>query len=462
MDLEKAKKLIRSLPNNTKYIIKCDTAERYLKCDNDILYQDKIRKPWVGKTSLREANNRVASSFFNYLEYQKTSFLVGKKVKFDTGSAAYNDAIDTVLGGHWAKTCKQLVMNAGLFEVAWLHSWVEEDGKFHYGVVDSRQITPIWGDTLNNKLLLLIRSYSYIDTEGDGYDVYEIWDDNYCYAYERKQNSPRNELYERKCFPNYNPDLNDEFTNIYEHGFSEIPFSAFYNNQFHMNDLEQIKGYIDTYDKAFSLFADNLEDVQQVIFVLENLGGTSTQEFLQRLRQEKCVKVVNNDDMKTDVRTLTIEIPTEASTALMDLARKNIFEQGQGVDPSPTSYAGNTSGEALKYMYANLELKATATEDEFRIGFDHFLKLVCEYLNIQVDNINQIWTRTRINNETEIINNIRNSEMIISRRTQLAMHPWVEDPDDELQQIEEEKESGIYESAFPVMAEEDEEEANAS
>lgn len=452
MDLEKAKELIKSLPNRTRYIARCEKAYRYAKCDNDILHPEIIPKPWVGKTSLREANNRVANSFFNYLLYQKSSYLEGDPTQFETGDQQQNDLINACLGGHWGKTCKHLVINAALFEVAWLHSWIDEDGDFHYGVVDSRQITPIWGDTLNNKLLLLIRSYSYITKDGEGYDVYEIWDDTYCYAYERKQNSPTNELYERKCYENYNPNLSDAFTNQYEHGFSEIPFSAFYNNQFHMNDLEQIKGYIDTYDKAFSLFMDNLEDIQQVIFVLENLGGTSTQEFLEKLKRDKCIKLINNSELKTDLRTITIEMPTEASTTLMDLARKNIFEQGQGVDPSPTSYAGNTSGEALKYMYANLELKAVATEEEFRIGFDHFLKRVCEYLNIEPDSIEQIWTRTKINDDAELINNIKNSAGIIPRRAMLAWHPYIDDPDEALKQLEEEEQGSLYEGIFPTGA----------
>lgn len=42
-------------------------------------------------------------------------------------------------------------------------------------------------------------------------------------------------------------------------------------------------------------------------------------------------------------------------------------------------------------------------------------------------------------NETDIINNIRNSEGIISKRTQLAYHPWVQDVDLELKQKKEEE-----------------------
>lgn len=451
MNLENAKALIKRLDNQKAYIDSCKEAERYYIGLNDIKFPKRVPKPWVGKTSLREANNRIANSYYNFLVNQKASYL--SDIQFDLGSDILNDKLNECLGGHWDKTCRNLVVNAANCGVAWLHSWIDENNDFHYGIVDSKQIHAVWGDTLNNKLILLIREYKRTDTEGKTYEVYEIWDDKYCYSYERKTNSPVESIYERKCFINYKPNLNDEFTNVYEHGFSEIPFSAFYNNSFHLNDLVQIKGYLDTFDKAFSLFLDNLEDVQQVIFVLENLGGTNTREFLEKLKEEKCIKLVNNQELKTDLRTITIEIPTDASTTIMDLARKYIFEQGQGVDPSPENYAGNTSGEALKYMYANLEMKAMATEDEFRIGFEHFIKLICEYINASNVTIKQIWKRTKINNDKETIDMIVASKDVISHRTQLLNHPMIEDPDDEMDQINKEQEeadqrNSIYLNAF--------------
>lgn len=453
MNLENAKELIKSLSNNQHFIDDCEEAERYYIGLNDIKDPRKVPKPWVDQTGLREANNRVANSYYNFLVNQKASYL--GKVDFDLGDDTVNDRINECLGGHWERSCKNLIVNAANYGVAWIHSWIDENNEFHYGIVDSKQIRAVWGDTLNNRLLLLIRQYTRIDREGKSYDVYEIWDDKYCYAYERKCNTPIDAIYEKKCYECFNPNLNDEFTNVYEHGFNEIPFSAFYNNAFHLNDLKQIKGYLDTFDKAFSLFLDNIEDVQQVIFVLENLGGTNTKEFIERLKEDKCVKVLNNEELKTDVRTLTIEIPTEASTTLMDLARKCIFEQGQGVDPSPENYAGNTSGEALKYMYANLEMKAKITEDEFRIGFDHFINRICDYLGISEPEIRQIWSRTKINNDKEMIDMIVASNGIISHRTQLLNHPMIEDADEELEQINKElKENDIYRGAFEPKEEE--------
>lgn len=470
LELERAKKIIKSIAQDPDYILECEQAERYYRGINDITFPEKVPKPWIGKTAsggLRRANNRVANTYYSYLVNQKASYLCGEPVQFDTGNKAWNKKINIELGGHWSKTCKHLVINAANYKTAWLHSWIDEDNDFHYGVVDSKQIIPYWGDKLNNKLLLLVRTYELIDTDGETYTIYEIWDDKYCHFYQKKSSfKTLDYLQERLIFKRWNPDLNiEEYTNRYEHGFTEIPFSAFNNNSLKLNDLMQIKGYLDTYDKAFSLFLDNLEDIQQVIFVLENLGGTDVEDFLRTLRETGVVKVINEEALKTDLRTITLEIPTEASTTLLGLARKNIFEQGQGIDPNPESYAGNTSGEALKYMYANLELKAVLTEDEFRIGFDHFMRRLCEYLNINPDIINQIWERTRINNETELINNLKNSEGLLSLYTRVSKHPYTDDPEAEFERLQQEKQdrqmlNDTYQGAFNDQPNPDQDEVN--
>ena len=46
-------------------------------------------------------------------------------------------------------------------------------------------------------------------------------------------------------------------------------------------------------------------------------------------------------------------------------------------------------------------------------------------------------------NETDIINNCRSSDGLISRRTILTNHPWVKDVDAELKALEEEEQRAM-------------------
>ena len=122
----------------------------------------------------------------------------------------------------------------------------------------------------------------------------------------------------------------------------------------------------------------------------------------------------------------------------METTRKAIFEQGQGFDPQPENF-GNQSGEALKFMYSLLEMKTGLMETEFRLGFYKLVRAICKHAGIACNAITQTWYRNSIKNDVELAQICRDSEGIISKRTILKNHPFVEDPEEELQQLEKEE-----------------------
>ena len=100
--------------------------------------------------------------------------------------------------------------------------------------------------------------------------------------------------------------------------------------------------------------------------------------------------------------TLNIEIRIEASAAqsVLEATRKAIFEQGQGFDPQPENF-GNQSGEALKFMYSLIEMKAGLTEKEFQLGFVRMVRAIYRHEGIDCKKIIQTWPRTCVKNDTE-------------------------------------------------------------
>src|SRR5699024_5075761 len=117
-------------------------------------------------------------------------------------------------------------------------------------------------------------------------------------------------------------------------GWEDIPFIPFRNNADELSDLALYKDLIDVYDKIYAGFVNDLDDVQEIIFVLTNYGGQKKQEFLDDLRNYKMVKVDDfGDGTKSGVDTLAIDIPTDARDKLLEITRESIFVNGQGVDP---------------------------------------------------------------------------------------------------------------------------------
>ena len=78
-----------------------------------------------------------------------------------------------------------------------------------------------------------------------------------------------------------------------------------------MGDLPLYRDLIDAYDKVVSSFANDMEDVQEVIFVIKNYGGTDKTEFMSDLKKSKLIKVEGDGG----VDTIRAEIPFEARNA---------------------------------------------------------------------------------------------------------------------------------------------------
>lgn len=447
MELEAAKKLIEKYDGlDAVRLKKAEVALRYYLGDNDIMYRkpkDKCDEP------LRNADNRIAFNFHSLLVDQKASYMFTAPPLFDTKDDTLNEIVAATLGDGYAKKCKDLCVDASNGGVGWLHYWIDEKKGFCYGVIPSMQVRPVYSLRLEKELEAVLRTYRMVDDNGDEWQIYEIWNDKECQAYRK-----RAEMFQPfDMFSYVNLDGMAEPTNTFRHDFGAVPFIPFPNNNVCTGDLDKIKNLIDSYDKTYSGFVDDLEDIQQVVFVLTNYGGADLKQFLSDLKYYKTIQVESaGSDDKSGVSTLTIDIPVEARDKLLDITRKAIFDMGQGIDPQQQGF-DNTSGEAMKFLYSLLELKAGLMETEFRAGFGELVRAIGRYYGKEPEQIVQTWTRTSIRNDAELVDMCQKSVGVISTKTILKNHPFVENAEDEEKELAAEKEKAandadIYRKAF--------------
>ncbi|MEF9952209.1 MAG: phage portal protein [Clostridium sp.] len=455
MDIAIIKKMIKNLiTEHTNSVSLMNKADKYYRNQTDILYAEKDNKDSKGNP-LRNADNRIPSNFHSLLVDQKVSYMFTYPPQFDLGTKESNKALEDKLGDGYAKLCKDLAIAASNFSVGWLHLW-QEEGKLQFALVDSRQIVPIYSESLNKKLIAVLRVYPQYDDNGERITVYEYWTDTECYAYSVSDGRDIDEgLLEFNKFKVINIDTNTQVeTNIYKHnitcdGVGVVPFIEFYNNSTKTSDLDKIKKLIDCYDKVYSGFMNDLEDIQEIIFILTNYGGTDLGQFLKELKKYKTISIEDDGvgNSNTGLQTLNIDIPVEARKEMLTTTRKAIFEHGQGVDPDPQRF-GDASGEALKYLYSLLELKAGLMETEFKLSLGRFVRIICSCYGIPVNKIIQTWTRNCIKNDAELAGIAKNSVGVISNATIIKNHPWVESAEEEEKQIEEEQQK-LHEKEDP-------------
>jgi SPP1 family phage portal protein len=465
MDIEVIKKLIKKYqPGHSAFVMKALKARDYYKNKTDILLEEPNEKREKEENPMRNADNRIPFNFHGLLVNQKASYMFTAPPLFDLGSKGANKQLTTFLGDKYAKVCKDLCIEASNCTIGWLHVWKDKDGKWKYAVVPAEQIIPIWSKSLERELMGVFRTYQDIDdATGDTYTIYEYWNDTECIAYRLKAGDELEQLIPYQMFV-VDPVL-CEMSEQYQHHVGEVPFFPFFNNNIDTNDLENIKPLIDVYCKVFSDFVNDLEDIQEVIFVLTNYGGADLKQFIRDLKEYKAIQIENEGDGDhSGVSTLTIELPVEAREKLLTITRKCIFEQGMGIDPDPQNF-GNSSGVALSFLYSLLELKSGLQETEFRLSFSRFIRCICRLLGIAIkdDTIVQIWTRTSVKNDQELSQIAAQSKGIISDETIVEKHPWVDDPAreaDRLKKQEEEKQNEISEMFPPKEEDQDDDDDN--
>lgn len=447
MEIENVRKMIKNLMRGyNSRVNKIRKAELYYHNENDILRRkdplaDKLKEK-DSNNPLRNSDKRISHAYHWLLVDQKAAYTMTEPPTFDVDDKALNEEISKLLGDSFPKVAKDLCVTASNAGVAWLHVWKDEDFNdfFRYAVVDSKQIIPVYSKRLMGKLEGLLRIYEDYNEEGETIIIYEYWNDEECATYSKLKKGTFEDIQEYEQYQEIDISTGDEigFSHVYQHGWGEVPFIPFRNNPSELSDLKKYKRLIDVYDKVFSGFVNDIDDIQEVIFVLTNYGGEDKQEFLDDLKRYKMIKLESDNNDSEGLETLSIEIPIEARSKLLELTHNSIFLQGQGVDPQK-EIGQNNSGAALEYMYSLLELKSSMLETEFRQGFGALVRFILRYSKKDEHiRIEQKWKRTSIKDMSSMAEAIAKLAPNTSKEAIARNNPLVEDAEKELDALKNE------------------------
>ena len=146
MDLTVAIELIKKYTlGHSNFVSKATIAERYYRNKNDILFG---KKKDAETEAVRNADNRICSSFYSLIVNQKAGYMFTYPPIIDIGNSSSNKYIQTVLGDAYAKNCKKLCVNSANAGIAWIHYWIDDKNRFRWAVIDSKEIIPVYNNAL--------------------------------------------------------------------------------------------------------------------------------------------------------------------------------------------------------------------------------------------------------------------------------------------------------------------------
>lgn len=428
-------------------------AERYYNTENDICTWDRFsevnkRRGSDEKNPLRNADNRVPHNWHELLLNQKANYLSDAPY-FDLGDKKVNEEINNALGVRFTKVLMDLIINAGNAGKAWLHYWNDSNGNFHFMSVHPSECIPVYSNIGDGELDYMIRSYPVTDSDGTASSCFEIWDEDGMYAFLKKGDDVNYRLVPYNIISMYDvgTGIQEENTNYYYHGSGRVPFERCGNNKNLTSDLKPIKALIDVYDKVYSGYINDLDDIQQMIFILTNYGGQDKEEFLEDLMYYKIVKMESDGvDDKSSLETLSLDIPVEARDSVLKMTKEQIFISGQGVNPNKENL-NNNSGIALKFIYSLLDLKCNMLEVQFISAFENFIKQLYKsiYHKDFTDKIDITWSRSAISNDLEQAEILSRVYPFTSRESIAKHNPVVDNYEKELELRDEEDKKRLEE-----------------
>jgi len=411
-------------------------------------------------------NNRIIDNQYAKMVDQKANYLLGRPITFDTENRQYGEALSRVFTKKLHRILRILAEKALTGGKVWLCPYYNNAGELAFEVFSAYEILPFWADTAHTELDCAVHFFPVYVYKEHGeeeivnkVEVYHaggierfIWQDDHLVVDNDATSGAYVTVVDQKngtAIP-----LN----------WQRLPLICFKYNHRETPLLCRVRCLQDALNLLLSNYANAMEeDVRNTILVLHNYDGENLGEFRHNLTTYGAVKVRSFDGSEGGVDTLTVEVNADNYKTIIDLLKKAIIENARGYDAKDERMSGTPNQMNIRSMYSDIDLDANGMETEFQAAIVDLLWFVNAHLantgvgNFDGEEVTVIFNRDILVNESEAIENCGKSQGIISNETIVRQHPWVDDPEEELKRLEDEKQKALesvdaYRAAFEQTA----------
>ena len=426
-------------------------GERYFQGYHDVLWK---KRTGIGENGdLVEIdnlpNNKIIDNQYRKMVIQKANYLCGQPITWQSENQAFVDELNKLLGKKFMRLMKNVAKDSINEGLVWIYPTYDEDGCLVFKKFKAHEIIPGWRDADHTILDYAIRLYAMVSYSAPYSDEtivekVEVYDDTGVSYFELKG---------EELFPEP-PYHQAYFTvdGVHPFNWTKIPLIPFKRDSDETPLIRCVKCLQDGLNDIISNFENNMEeDSRNTILILVNYDGENLGTFRKNLAQYGAVKVRTVDGAAGDLKTLEIEVNAENYKAILEIFKKAIIENAMGFDAKDDRMQGEPNQMNIQSMYSDIDLDANNMETEFQAAFEELLWFICcHFANIGAgsfapDEIDLIFNRDMPMNESEAIQNVRNSVGILSDETLIAQHPWVDDVQAELKRIEKQKKAELEE-----------------
>lgn len=427
----------------------------YYEGYHDILYKKRMA---IGKggemvevTNL--PNRKDIDNQYAIAVDKKANYFLGKPISFEGDNEEYIELLNDIFDKRMMKKLKNTAKKSMNGAMAWVFPHYDASGKLKFKVFPSYQILPFWKDEEHEELNFAVRLYEVAQYKGrdkkliEKVEVYRL-DGVYRYILTSGSLQPDLEAGEYESYISLNG---------MPYNWDRIPLIAFKYNDNEIPLIRHVKGLQDAINELMSMFHNNmLEDNRNTILVIENYDGQDLGEFRQNLSQYGAVKVRSGDGARGGVSTLSVEVNAGNYEAILRILKDALIENAKSFNGKMLN-SGTPNQMNILSMYQDIDVDTNDFEAEYQAALEELLYFINIHLSLTGqgdffgEDVKIIFNRDMLMNESEIMQTLTNAGVKISNRTLLTQVPFVDDVDDELEQIKKETEESmeIYQDAFP-------------
>ena len=404
----------------------------------DLPRMKRLKNYYLNKTDVlkrvqadsTKPNNKVVHPFSQYITDTLCGYFIGEPVSYSSSENIdelkmvyeYNDE---------QHENAELAKNCSIYGVGWECLYLDNEGSLRFITIDSQQIIPIYGKTIENELIAVLRVYEEYDVTKDDINIYiELYTDSDITYYETSVTVDTLHLIGQQ-----------------PHIFGTVPFVEYRNNEDKTGDFEGVMSLIDAYD---TMVSDDLNDFEYFCDAyLALYGYTADAEDVRKMKENRVLLM----DEGTAAEWLVKSGDSQGVETTKERLENDIHKFSKTPNSNDESFGSNASGVAMRYKLLGTENLASIKEREFKKGLQRRMEIISDYFAIVRKevfnwlNVDIVFTRNIPISEDELADMVQALDGVVSKRTLLGQLPFVEDVDDELVQLEKETSSRIYYTA---------------
>lgn len=403
--------LINEYKFSNEYAIMAEAEKYYFGENTEILN----RLQWFFNSKGQQevdkfkANNQIPCNYYKKITKQEVQYLLGNGVTMD------ND-IKKQIGKNFDLLLQKAGLNARIHGVTYIYCYINQENKFMTNNFKATELLPLF-DEFNGELRAAIRFYQIDVSKPMIIEVYTE-EGKTVYINNDKDIKLLEPLKPYKL--KVKRDIMGE--EVQQENWSTLPIIAYWGDETHKTTFTpSLKNKIDLYDIIMSDFGNNLEDNNDIYWVLKNYQGQGMSEFLADYKYFKTVRT--DDDGEATMKTF--DTPYEARETALNLIRTQIYEDTMALDIKALT-GGSLTNVAINSAKTDLDLKVDEFEWQTVEMIDKILSLFNEYKKVELKEDIKFIRRT-LTNDTEIIENIYKMRSDIDLKTALKLNPYIDD-----------------------------------